>query len=66
MENEKKKSEGELLQDKLFYTKKSAFEVMKADELDAAMDYARENLEIHNNASDDNPCLLLEDRDITS
>lgn len=41
MENEKKKSEGELLQDKLFYTKKSAFEVMKADELDAAMDYAR-------------------------
>ena len=42
MENEKKKSEGELLQDKLFYTKKSAFEVMKADELDAAMDYARE------------------------
>lgn len=30
------------------------------------MDYARENLEIHLNASDDNPCLLLEERDITS
>ena len=31
-----------------------------------AMDYARENLEIHLNASDDNPCLLLEARSITS
>ena len=30
------------------------------------MDYARENLEIHLNASDDNPCLLLDERDITS
>lgn len=31
-----------------------------------AMDYARENLEIHLNSSDDNPCLLLEERSITS
>lgn len=31
-----------------------------------AMDYARENLEIHLNASDDNPCLLLEEGSITS
>lgn len=31
-----------------------------------ALDYAKENLEIHLNSSDDNPCLLMDERDITS
>ncbi|OUO94402.1 aromatic amino acid ammonia-lyase [Cloacibacillus sp. An23] len=31
-----------------------------------ALAYAAENLEIHLNSSDDNPCLLMEERDITS
>lgn len=31
-----------------------------------AMDYLRDNLEVHLNASDDNPCLLLKERTISS
>ncbi len=32
----------------------------------SVIDYAKKNLEIHLNSSDDNPCLLLDERDITS
>ena len=55
-------SEGRPLQDPLSF--RCVSQVHGA--VRTAMDYARENLEIHLNASDDNPCLLLDERDITS